>query len=40
MANPQAVSVFHGPLLRQALVDSFKKLSPVLMIKKRGSSTA
>jgi K+-transporting ATPase ATPase B chain len=33
MATPQAVSVFDGPLLRQALVDSFKKLSPVLMIK-------
>ena len=33
MAHPQAVSVFHGPLLRQALVDSVKKLSPVLMIK-------
>jgi K+-transporting ATPase ATPase B chain len=33
MAHPQAVSVFHGPLLRQALVDSLQKLSPLLMIK-------
>jgi potassium-transporting ATPase ATP-binding subunit len=33
MAHPQAASVFHGPLLRQALVDSVKKLSPQLMIK-------
>jgi K+-transporting ATPase ATPase B chain len=33
MAHPQAVSVFHGPLLRQALVDSLKKLSPLLMVK-------
>ncbi|MET0555599.1 MAG: potassium-transporting ATPase subunit KdpB [Vicinamibacteria bacterium] len=33
MAQPQAVSVFHGPLLRQALGDSVRKLSPLLMIK-------
>jgi potassium-transporting ATPase ATP-binding subunit len=33
MAHPQAVSVFHGPLLRQALLDSIKKLSPAVMVK-------
>jgi K+-transporting ATPase ATPase B chain len=33
MAHQQAVSVFHGPLLRQALGDSLKKLSPMLMVK-------
>jgi K+-transporting ATPase ATPase B chain len=33
MAHPQAVSVFHGPLLRQALLDSVKKMSPAVMVK-------
>jgi K+-transporting ATPase ATPase B chain len=33
MAHAQAVSVFHGPLLRQASIDSVKKLSPRLMVR-------
>jgi K+-transporting ATPase ATPase B chain len=33
MAHPQAVSIFHGPLLRQAVLDSVKKLSPRLMVR-------
>lgn len=33
MARPQAVSVFHLPLVRQALLDSVKKLSPALMAR-------
>ena len=33
MAHPQAVSIFHGPLVRQATIDSVKKLSPALMVR-------
>ncbi len=33
MAHPQAVSIFHGPLMRQAALDSVKKLSPRLMVR-------
>jgi K+-transporting ATPase ATPase B chain len=33
MAHAQAVSIFHGPLVRQAALDSFKKLSPRLMVR-------
>jgi potassium-transporting ATPase ATP-binding subunit len=33
MAHPQAVSLFDGPLMRQALFGSAKKLSPRLMVR-------
>jgi K+-transporting ATPase ATPase B chain len=33
MAHPQAVSIFNGPLVRQAALDSVKKLSPRLMVR-------
>ena len=33
MAHPQAVSIFHGPLVRPALLDSLKKLSPAAMAR-------
>jgi potassium-transporting ATPase ATP-binding subunit len=33
MARPQAATLFNGPLIRQALLDSFKKLSPRLMAR-------
>jgi K+-transporting ATPase ATPase B chain len=33
MAHPKAVSVFHGPLVRQAVLDSLRKLSPAVMVR-------
>jgi K+-transporting ATPase ATPase B chain len=33
MAHPKSVSVFHGPLVRQALLDSLRKLSPLVMVR-------
>jgi len=33
MAHAQAVSIFHWPLVRPALLDSLKKLSPVAMAR-------
>jgi K+-transporting ATPase ATPase B chain len=33
MAHPEAVSVFKGELVRQALLDSIKKLDPRLMVR-------
>jgi K+-transporting ATPase ATPase B chain len=33
MSQPQPVSIFHGPLVRQALKDSVAKLSPAVMVR-------